>query len=471
MEPEAPSAVRSGSAAPVLVLAALAVLAAIAVDPVAGLGVFGVGALLLYRPFDPFWAAVLTAGVASFVNNEGGRLTFELGIVSLCLVYTFTSLVLAQRLGLWRMPNSALVLPLLGWLGVSTASAAHGVLAGHPLRYLGLEYLPVVVTGLALVVGGLDLDASRLRAACRFLLVVAAGHILLGLWSYKVNHTRTGGIWYTPIPGMMACFGLAGALAARRTLVRWSWMLFTAACLLVQLISFSRGYWIALMVALPLLVARWVGRDAGARERLREVWGLTLRGGAVVLVAFVAFAIANGWTDIAGLVLTRFSSSTGTGFTGETASNFARLLEYGVAMRHLRAAPLFGHGLGMEMTVHYPVFERTSHQWYMHEAYFEVLVKQGIVGLLAWAVLLFAAVRLAWGAARDRNDAVWPWTAATAAATVYLAVLDLTSFHMHQVNTPTLEAVWWGIVISRTRSGSLRLAWARPVAREPRPAA
>ena len=236
-------------------------------------------------------------------------------------------------------------------------------------------------------------------------MLVAIVHIGLGIWSYHVNRYRAGGVWYTPVPGMIAVLALGMALTSRTGRARMGWTLLLSACLLHQLLSFSRGYWFGLMAALPLTAVLFVGRGEGAAQR----WRASARAGLLALVV--------------------------------------------------------GGGLGMEMHVRYPFYGITTHQSFMHEVYLYILVKQGLVGLLAFLYMLFAAARLGIQGAVDmtRDDRVWLLTCA--GITVYLTVVDLTSYHMMQVNAPTMAAVIWGIAIARTRRGSFEFRFAPPARR------
>jgi O-antigen ligase len=437
-------------------------IAAMLVHPVLGLGfLLGAGALL-YRPFEPFWTAVLTAGLATLINNEGGHLTRELAVLTLIASVALAGAAMDARAGRWKLPRTPLLIPLLLWLATSTLAAAHGVLAGSSLRYIGLEYMPVLLTvGIALIVGGLDITDRQLAGALRFLVAVTLVHVALGIYSYHVNHVRTGGTWYAPAPGMMALLGICLAATARTWRSRLGWAVFVAACLVHQLISFSRGYWIGLAAAGILIVARFVGRGSGSGVRAGRVVQIASVSAALAVIAILGLGALYGWSNVLELFFTRLTSSAGTKWSGESASNFARLLEYGAVVKYIRLEPLFGYGLGMEFHVRYPIWQVVSHQWYMHQAYLFVLLKQGFLGLGALLLLLLQAVRLGSSTLSDRTRSDWAWILAGSAITVYVAVVDLTSFHLHQVNAPTLMALMWGVVISRTRAGRLRLVWRR----------
>jgi hypothetical protein len=168
----------------------------------AGLALLGIAFVAL--PFSLVPALVVVVCGASFVNNESGQLTLYLSGVTLLLAYALLCLVFAWITREWGLPRSRLTTALLV-LEISTLFATvHGVLAGNSLRYLGLELLPLLGLTTALMVGGLRLGRSTILLAFRVFVVVGLAHVALGLYGYMMSGTRLGGIYFTPIPGMLA---------------------------------------------------------------------------------------------------------------------------------------------------------------------------------------------------------------------------------------------------------------------------
>src|SRR5262249_44615176 len=134
---------RSGAPHPALFLALAALPLAIAVgalvSPLAGLIVGAMVVVVAARPFEPITALALLAATASFVNNEGGRLTRDLSVVSLIGLYAVASALVAWTRGRWRPVGGRFVVWIAVFLAWTLTCAARGFLAGYPIRNIGLE--------------------------------------------------------------------------------------------------------------------------------------------------------------------------------------------------------------------------------------------------------------------------------------------------------------------------------------------
>lgn len=429
-----------------------------------GAGFTLIGVYLAVRPLEPFRALLLVATVASFVNNEGGHLTRELSVVTALLFYGAFCVLLAHVAGRWALPRAPLTTAILLFELSTLVAAAHGILAGNELRYLGLELLPLLGLAMALMIGGLTLSAADLSFAFAVLNIASLGHVALGVANYQINGMRAGGIWFTPLPGLMALllFNLALRCARRRD--RWGLMLLIAANLIHQLISLTRGYWMGLAAGLALSTIVYVGRGPEARPRWRRVLGIGggLAGFAVAGVTLIGAVF--GWHHTGAMFGTRLASSVGTQQTSETASNFERVMEWVAAARRIAEAPFLGHGLGFTFHIHFPFVSQPSTQWFLHQLYLWMWVKQGLVGLALLVAVLATAMRMGMRNARRLEGMEAGWAAGAAAATAYIATLSLTNFPMAQVNSTLALATLWGIGLSVGRPDRWRLVWRVPEA-------
>jgi hypothetical protein len=450
---------RPGPVLAVLVALGLALALGVLVNPIAGLVVAVLAAALLSKPFDPVTALAAFAAGASFVNNEAGRLTRDLSVVSLLAVYAMVSIVLARACGRWRAPGGPLVVALAAFLAWTAICAARGMLSGYTWRNTGLELSALSMMSFAWLVGGLRITAQDLRPARSIMIVAGLGHVGLGIWSYAVNHIRTGGIWYIPLPGMLAVMALAFALHEERARVRFGWTMLMGLYLLHQTISFSRGYWLGLLAALPWTVFSYAGRGPGAGVRWRRVGSVALLGVTLTAATTIGISLVYGWSDLPSMLGTRFGSSFSTKNKSESASNVERLIEYGVALRMIRETPLFGRGMGLELRIRNPLVHKTTRQWYIHHTYLWICLKQGLVGLGLLLVLLWQAFRLGARGARSPDDELAAWCLTAAGATLYLSVVDLTTYHLAQVNATTFQTLLWGFALALSRPAHWRLVW------------
>jgi O-antigen ligase/polysaccharide polymerase Wzy-like membrane protein len=438
---------------------ALALLAGLMIHWAVAAALLGVVVILSVRPFEPFPALVVATVAASFVNYEGGHLTRELAVLTMLLVYALLCLWIAYIRGRWVLSRAGVVILILAFEAWTLVSTVRGVLAGNEPRYMGLELLPLAGLTVAILAGGLQLTRRDLRDAFLLLNLAALGHVALGLISYAVNRVRTGGIWFTPFPGLMALLVFNVLLRTRRRSVRFGLLLIMAADLLHQLISLTRGYWMGLAAGFALSAIAYVGRGPGVRIRALRVLGTSGWMALFVAVSAAAAGAVFGWGDLAALFGTRVASSLGTEQSSETASNMARLIEWLAVLRTGAAAPWFGHGMGYTLHVHYPVVERTSSQWFVHEHYLWIWLKQGAVGLTLVVALLWAATRAGMRGARRHADEAGAWSAGAAAVTAYIAVLGLTNYPLAQVNPTFLLALLWGVMLSLDGGPNLRIAW------------
>jgi len=456
---------------PALLLAWGASLAAgLFFDPWVGFMAAGLSTALILKPLEPVTALATFAAAASLVDNEGGRVTRDLSVVTVVGAYALLPIVFARASGRWRAPGGPLALALVGFLGWTAVATVRGLLAGYSIKFIMLEVAALGSLFYAWLAGGLKIGARELRPALVVLVLAGLVHVGLGVVSYVVNHIRTGGIWYTPLPGMLAVMALSFGVRARTLATRLGWSLLLALYLLHQTISFSRGYWLGLLVALPVTAFLIAGWGPGAWPRWRRVM---FQGGvavAVLVMLALVTSVFMGWTDLPELIGTRFGSSFNTSQNGggANASNLERLMEYGASFRHIRENPILGYGMGLELRIKEPFRGLTTHQPFIHQTYLWLWLKQGLIGLALYLVLLFQAVRTALAGARSEDREVSAWCHTAAGATIYLAVVNMTTYHLSQVNSTLTEGLLWGFALATTHPPHWRLVWhARPA---PRPA-
>jgi len=175
-----------------------------------------------------------------------------------------------------------------------------------------------------------------------------------------------------------------------------------------------------------------------------------------------------GQADLLGLAGSRFESITGTKYSHVTASNLARIAEYNEVINRIATAPWFGHGLGYAFSFREPIGFKILEQWYSHQSYLLVLLKQGVIGLLALLWTLWAAVTFGIHESRRNEDPLESaWLATAAVCTVFVAVLDLSNFHLNVVNTVFPLAFLWGAAMAIGRQGFIRFQWADRAAPSP----
>src|SRR5438093_1289044 len=124
------------------------------------------------RPFDFLVAFLLVTGGASFVRPGAGHLTFELGLLTGGILLMLACYVLSHPDKLLTLSRTRLTWPLLLYVALSLANVVRGLLSGYSPKWIGLDVLPVLGLGTALLAAN-AFDARRdLRLAVTGLLAV-----------------------------------------------------------------------------------------------------------------------------------------------------------------------------------------------------------------------------------------------------------------------------------------------------------
>ena len=229
-----------------------------------------------------------------------------------------------------------------------------------------------------------------------------------------------------------------------------------------QFLSFTRGYWLGLIGSALFSIAVHGGRGPGSRGR----WLLSVRLLAglagLVVVGGVLLSVVFNIRNLADLALSRLSSSTGTEFTFETSSNIVRLVEYARVLDDIVLAPWLGHGLGYFFVVREPLHQQLLEQWFVHQNYLLVWLKQGLLGLALFVTMLVAAVRTGLDGRRLEEPLAAAWCTGAAAATVFVMIDSFVHFPLAEVNATFPIALLWGGAIALTARGRWRFRWRPP---------
>lgn len=426
--------------APLLVLAALA-----AVPWWAPLLVALAAGLVVWSLADVRSAFVVAVLLATFVDYTTGMLTLQLAVVSGWLAWTL--LVLLWRsawTGIVRPP--AELLPAIGiWLAACAFGVVYGVLRGNDLRSMGVEVAaalwPLFGIGMMQAFGRRSLPYAALG-----LVVIGLIHTVFGLTMLQIYQQRLGGIYFTTVTGVAAVGLWTASLLAPSGRTRLLCLAAMAPLLAHLLFSFTRGYWlgfVAGIVAASILAWRNLGRFA-PRERARRLLAVPVLTG-VVGATLVLSALYFGPGDLVGAIGGRFGSSFSTELSNETLSNVIRLEEFDRAIGAALESPILGRGLGFTFVTRDFVTRSLKEQWFVHNYYLLLWLKLGVIGLAAFAVLVWRFLRSALRV--SDTEASWTvraWSIAVVACTVQMLVILLTNFSLADVNTASVMAYLWG---------------------------
>jgi O-antigen ligase len=299
------------------------------------------------------------------------------------IAYLASKLRLAERLTIWPIELKMLaVITLLGVAFIPIAASP-----GDSIDLLTDTFLKVVVIFIVMI----NLLDSRERLRLILKLVVIAGTALaaLAILSYVQGRFTivtkgdegavvalritgaVGGIFGNPndlatsldllIP-VAAAFGLM-----RRGITRAAYFACAGLLAIGVMVTFSRGGFLGLVAA-----ALWMMWKAGRRNR-----GLTIAAFIALLTVFMFIMPAGYSTRITSI----FDSSS-----DPTGSSQARrdLLERAkdVASNHL----IFGVGMG-----NYTIY--SLHEQRAHNSFLEISAELGVIGLIAYLIMIFAPLR------------------------------------------------------------------------------
>ncbi len=443
-------------------LLVLGLLGAFLVNWWVGAAVMALGLVMITRPLDLFVSVLLVGSAAAFAAHGNRSIQRDLSVVLVLTLYAGASFLAAWGRRLWALPESRFTAALLALALTTGIATLHGLAVRNPFRFLCLEVFPLFSLSFALAVGGLHLKPADLRIAGWTLAGVGVAASSIGFHYFAVTGMRTGGLPFTPIPGFIALVVLSLTLfdpAPRPRLVPV--ILF---CVLIchQIVTFTRGFWLGLLVGIPLICALYGRHGTGARQR----WSKVLRTlGFAALLMFLAAVIASSrppWSEMVGLLGNRFASSFETKSTPETVSNVVRLVETRTALQVILSSPWFGYGHGSTLVVRQFFHPQTGPQWYVHEGYIMMWLKQGIFGLTALLWVLLAAFRLGLKGASHPDSHVAGWCVASAACTVFAAIIGLTNYFFFVVSQSFLLAFLWGVSLAASEPRHRWLVWRVP---------
>jgi len=418
------------------------------------------------RPFDFLTAFLILVGGATFIENAAGGLTTQLGLLTCGIVLMLVCYVLTSGDRTLRFARTPMTVPLLCFLALSMVNAVRGLLVGHSPRYVSLESLPLLALGTAILVANAFHPMRQLRWAAIGLVVIGLAAAIRGFQVFAISRTHGGG-YTVAAPGLVGLLLVNLALRSRSTGATVGLILLSVPMFLQQFITFGRGLWSGCIAALVLSVLIYAGFGRGSGGRWRRT-GLILAGlTGLALAGVLVMARVFEQGDLLGLAGVRLQSSLGTEVSYETRSNVIRLGEYFFVWKLIQESPWIGHGIGYAFTMKQVLSLDVGEQWYAHQNYLFVWLKQGLIGLGLFLWMLYSAISLGMREARRRADPLEAsWFATSAAATVFLATLSLSNFPFGVVNEMFLLALLWGGAMAMTRTGFVLFRWSVPTARE-----
>jgi O-antigen ligase/polysaccharide polymerase Wzy-like membrane protein len=428
----------------------------------------GVAILLLVylvRPFDFIVAFLIVVAGSTFLNYQGdpGSLTKQMAILSIGIVWMLICYLLGNREEWVSIPITQFTAALGSYILWSLISAGRGVLAGHTMHALLLEAFPILAVGSAFLVANTFKSKRDLRGVIVTLIVIAYGSAAFGFYTFEKIRTHLTGVYFSIGPGLIAILLFNLALRARRLAYSLGWLALSLPLFLHQFLSFGRGMWLGNMAGMTVSILIFTLRRGagGAWKRAGTLLGILVGTG---ILGAIAIALLYGQQDILIEAGARFATIGDTKPKLETLAIVARFVEYATVIPLILKQPWFGHGLGFEFFVATPATGKSTVQFWVHENYLLVWLKQGFVGLVLFVWMLWSAFWMSMRHSRRHDDPFESaWLATAAAGTVYLTVFAATDFPFDNVQPMFLLALLWGIAMALTQTGSWRIRWSTPL--------
>jgi O-antigen ligase len=411
------------------------------------------------RPLDFLTSYLLVVAAGSFVNYGSGTLTYQMWILTAFLSFMLYCYVLSRRWDSLVIPKTPATVPLLLWFALTSINFVRGLAIGNSPRYAGLELMACLALVSALLVANRRLSERELKFAMLWMWLMSLGHFALGAYIFTIIHMRAAGVYFAPVPGVVAMMVFNYALRDPKRSGMFRWMLAMTPLLAQQFLSFTRGFWFAIIGGVAFSLVVYVGRSAGAGLRARRAMiALAMLGGCVA-ACIVVLGLTLGIGHVFELAGNRFASSAGTKYSWESSSNVVRLVEAFHVLDLIAEKPIVGHGLGYFFVVREPIEFSLIEQWFVHENYLLVTLKQGLIGLALWLWLLIAFVRtgLRGRSLEDINEQ--SWCTGAAALVVYCMVYSLVHFPLAETNTTFTFALCAGVAMRLTATDTIALRW------------
>ncbi len=219
-------------------------------------------------------------------------------------------------------------------------------------------------------------------------------------------------------------------------------------------VSFTRGYWMAAVLACALVAMML----RGPARRIAAFW-------LILLVAIFSGGMTVFSAKFIGVLISMADRLSTFTSPLRVLSVQERMAETRAAIDMVISAPVFGRGLGAEVSYMSPLQHHVITRPFIHNAYLFVWLKLGIVGLVSFLVFYLRSIRMTLRAAARASSAIARAMLFAGAAVLIAAVpLSFTSPQFYDKSSALVLALVLGLSHASLR-GRLDI-----VAGEPAPA-
>lgn len=367
------------------------------------------------------------------------RFRIALGAMSalffLILIGDRLRLVLDGRISTPRMPIFG---PIAIFLGAVVFSSVVGIAAGASIIEWPLEAFPYACLALVPIVARRLTVKSLSRVFFVYCVVVSIQSVR------AIGEFASGGFIRLQTASFSVHPGLAAVVLLSLSVMHEErrWRRWASAALFVtflQLVStMTRGYWLGFLgAAFVVYYAAW--RTVPARTFRR------LLIGSFAVIGFVAIAlylllVRWGLLEVLQVLGKRAETLSAL---GADASTRVRMAEWRAAWKYFLESPIIGKGYGFHLGFLDPIFlKRGTLNWWVHNSYLLLLLKMGIIGLVAFLGVIVAYLREAVRIIRSTRGASRAFVVGFIGNVVQLLVMAATNYTFDSpVNMPYVALI------------------------------
>jgi O-antigen ligase len=350
-------------------------------------------------------------------------------------LYLATAILLARSARMVRLDRAYLV-----WVAYLALWIAGSVAIGIPSSRILSDVRGLIDMSVAYLLAMLALQSysyktfSRILLAALWVTLVASvltslGIVSLGTIDEAILYLQGGGVLGSETlrvrmpaePLALVTLGAVIGLMLRRAISLPSALLWSAPCLGILFLSFSRNNILGVAVAVlaALLLMRTSQEFAGSLAR-----GTILAGAAAIMVlavVFVSSQLGYGWMmDQVDAYSQRVLEGLDTQTLSVDSSVQYRAFETEHGLEAIRESPVLGNGFGyayLPSRGEAGSFQATRGMYYSHNFYLWIAIKGGIVGLAAFLAFALSPLNI-----RRARASAGPYFAGVLAVVSLLAI-------------------------------------------------
>ncbi len=353
---------------------------------------------------------VFIAG-STFVRFGAGHTTQDTLVLILVFIVFITNLLLKNQ-KILLLKRTVLNLPLFLFLFFCLEATLAGFFNGGSVRELAIELFPYLCFGLFFVVVNTLNSKKDIYYIFKLLVYVAWINSLIGIYTYiSGGFVRVGAYLFSVFPSMVAAVLICRSFYESNKRIKLRYWFMSLPMLIHLALSFTRGYWIAFLVAIFL---GFILFNLLERRKVLLYSGKFILVSLLLMLMILAVGknlrISKSGETLAESLVKRTQSifSVGLRRGGELdvsgISNLYRLMEWKESLKRIKEKPILGYGFGYRLSFFDIFSKRKVSTWFVHQNYLLMALKIGLLGLISFIWLSLAFLKRGTYALRNIKD-------------------------------------------------------------------